>query len=468
MNRKSRGVHSVCIQGLCLLAVSAQLAQGEQPPSAPAGDNGTIGAPVRPSPTKTRVANECVRCKELVDPLLGRGDWAAAEAEARAAIAEGTQDRGSDLVTPLSQLAVAEAGLGRDEDALWHWQTAQAMGCTRDLSRHGAPAQLLAKTLARRLGQAPAGVVVRREGDGGGPLTPARKISGEDPRLSGTLSALPLGIRVEVIVDREGRPHDPVVAASTLPALTHVVLEALRGWRFTPAQADGEPVASFYELNIPEPQPLERIANFSQSPLAKPLALLKAGRFAEADKKLRRIWADAQEDAEQSRAFLAMALALKALADAGLGREDTATCRFQAAQTLEPRLAGADLAAFGVAGALLMRHPWAALGSQCGTPGDRAEAGAEVTKPERLGGRVPVVPNYARKSGIQGRVVVESIISETGALQHLLLLRPSPSVGIDADALDALCDWRFKPAFWRGKPFPIYYTLTVNFAIRER
>ncbi|HVT15221.1 MAG TPA: energy transducer TonB [Thermoanaerobaculia bacterium] len=468
MNRRTRGVRSVCIQALCLVAVSAHLAQGEPLASAPAGDNGTIPARASPSPAKTRQSYECTRCKEKVDPLLGRGDWAAAEAEARTAIAEQLQGRDTDLLTPLSQLAVAEAGLGRDEDALWHWQVAQAIGDAGDLSRYGAPARLLAKTLPRRLGQAPAGVVVRREGDGSGPLTPARKISGEDPRLAGTLSTLPLGMRVEVIVDREGRPRYPVVAASTLPALTCVVLEALRGWRFTPAQAGGEPVASFYELIIPEQQPLERIANFSQSPLAKPLQLLKAARFAEADEKLRKIWEDAQ-GAEQKRVFLAMALALKALADAGLGREDAAICRFQAAQTLEPRLVGADLAAFGAAGALLMRHPWGALGSQWERSGVRAEASrGEVTNPERLGGRDPALPTYARKLGIQGRLVIKSIVSEAGMLQDLLLLRPSLSVGIDANTLDALCDWRFKPALWLGKPIPIYYTFTLTLAIRER
>jgi outer membrane biosynthesis protein TonB len=37
-----------------------------------------------------------------------------------------------------------------------------------------------------------------------------------------------------------------------------------------------------------------------------------------------------------------------------------------------------------------------------------------------------------------------------------------------ASALDAVCDWRFKPATLDGRPVKVYYTLTVNFEIGGR
>ncbi|HVT60662.1 MAG TPA: energy transducer TonB [Thermoanaerobaculia bacterium] len=419
-------------------------------------------------------AKACNRCNE-VDQLLRRGDWAAAESAARAEIAEQLREKGNgkEFASVVAQLAVAEVGQGRAEDGLWHWQAAQRAGSPPDLADYGKPGELLTKSSPRLLGQAPSGGGVRREGDGGSPLTPARRISGADAELSGAYRNFPRGIKVEVVVDREGQASQPVVAASTFPALTYVVLEALRGWRFTPAQAGGEPVAALYVLEIPERRALDRLADFRASPLAKPLAMLEAGRYRDAEKALEKIWSGALDDAEQTRAFLGVALALKALAEAGLGRDDPAICRFQAAQTLEPRLYNADLSAFGAPGALLTRHPWVAPEPPW-RPANRLVrplAGAsdeQVTKPEILSRRPPFFPGYARRLGIQGAVVISSVISETGALRDVALWQPSPSAGLDAAALDTLCDWRFRPATLKGKPVEVYYSLTLNFEVRPR
>lgn len=447
------------------LPVASTLAAQEAPPAGNSiVDKGSIPAP---SPGKLFKRTPCEPSQEI-DRLLSRGDWAAAEAKTRAAIAAYLQDKGGDLVTFVSQLAVAEAGQGRDEDALWHWQEAGWMGCVPDPSHYGAPGRRLAGTSPRKLGQAPDGLLVRREGDDGGPLTPARRVSGAEAKMSGTFRTVPRGIRVEAIVDGEGRVQQPVVAASTFPALTYVVLEAMRGWRFTPAQSGAGPVASFYELKVPPQQPLDRLADFSKSPLAEPLGMLKAGHFAEADRTLNRMWKDSENDAEQTRAFLGVALALKALSEAGLGRDDPAICRFQAAQTLEPRLFGAELSAFGAPGALLMRHPWGAQVASRERCANLEHAEGKVTKPERLSGRIPAFPDYARNLRIGGKVLIESILTETGVLRNVTLLRPGPSAGLDASALDTICDWRFKPATLQGKPIRVYYTLTVNFEVRRR
>ena len=172
---------------------------------------------------------------ERIQELLLRGEWAPAEAEARAGLAADVEHPVEDPAKLLALLSVVEEKQGRYDDAAWHWQEVQAMTGTADLSSFGAPA-LVAKIPARRLDEAPAGLAVRKEGDGGPPLTPARRVSGEAAKLPGSRRPMPLGIRVQVIVDAEGRVRQPVVAASTSAILTYVVLEAMRGWRFTPAQ----------------------------------------------------------------------------------------------------------------------------------------------------------------------------------------------------------------------------------------
>jgi len=415
------------------------------------------------------------RSKRIEDRLR-RGEWALAESEARTALTtdaeHGEMEDPAKLVT---YLAVAEEGQGRHEDAAWHWQAVRGMTEIVDVSAFGAPGEALAKLPVRRADEAPAGLAVRKEGDGGPPLTPAHRISGEEAKLPASpRRTIPLGIHVQAIVDTEGRARQPVVIASTSPVLTYAVLEAMRGWRFTPAQADGQPVASFYDLDAPVQRPLERVVDLSKSALAEPLQLLKAGRYAEAEKRVESLWRRAlnEQQNDQPASFFGVAMLEKALAEAGLGREDGAICRYQAAQSLEPGLYGSDLSAFGAAGALLMRHPW---GSETqirrvtphATPGEGVVAGQEVRRPEIVSRKSPGFPEYARLSRLDGTVIVSSVITETGTPRRLLLMRPGSTVGYDASALDALCDWRFKPATWKGQPVKVYYTLTVNFEIRH-
>jgi TonB family protein len=406
------------------------------------------------------------REREITDPLRV-GDWAAAETAARDAVKAGIErDDGVDLATALAYLAVAEEGEGHYDDAFWHWQEAVALGAGGDLSTFGAPARSLASAPLRKLDEIPAGLAVRREGDGGEPFVPARKLSGADAVLPATRRTYPRGIRVQAIVDAEGRLRQPVVISSTFPALTCVVLEAMHAWRFAPARSGGRPVASLYELRIPSSWPLEQLVDLSKSPLREPFDLLKAGRYAEAEKKVERVWKRALNGNEQTTAFFGIALTEKALAEAGLGRGDDAVCRYQAAQTLEPRLYGADLSAFGEAGSLLMRNPWVAAGSVARSGRHAPHPGAGgVTRPEVLKRKDPVFPEYARSVQLQGRVIVETVITETGTLRHPVLLDAGPSTGFDASVLDACCSWRFKPATWEGKPVKVYYTTTVNFKI---
>jgi len=92
---------------------------------------------------------------------------------------------------------------------------------------------------------------------------------------------------------------------------------------------------------------------------------------------------------------------------------------------------------------------------------------AATQKPEILTRTQPRYPEYARADRVQGKVAVEAIITSTGVPRNLALLTPDALPGMEANALDTLCDWRFKPASYRGGPVPVYYRLTINFEIRQ-
>jgi TonB family protein len=147
--------------------------------------------------------------------------------------------------------------------------------------------------------------------------------------------------------------------------------------------------------------------------------------------------------------------ALLALSEVKAGKDDDAVCRWQAAQLLDHRLETTDLSAYGAAGGFLSRH---GLDSVDLPPA--WDLGVIPPRRERL-----VPPRYtdaAKKARLQGIVVVQAIISETGAVLRPKVLKPMP-MGLDLAALDSVCDWHFLPATIKGVPIPLVLHLTVNF-----
>ncbi|MEO8276796.1 MAG: energy transducer TonB [Thermoanaerobaculia bacterium] len=91
--------------------------------------------------------------------------------------------------------------------------------------------------------------------------------------------------------------------------------------------------------------------------------------------------------------------------------------------------------------------------------------GGEITKPERLGGAQPAYTELARKARIQGVVIVEAVIDKEGRVTNVRVLKGLP-MGLDQSAVDAVKNWRFKPATLNGRPVSVYYSLTVNFRLQ--
>jgi TonB family protein len=173
---------------------------------------------------------------------------------------------------------------------------------------------------------------------------------------------------------------------------------------------------------------------------------------------------------EKYPGLAATALALEALADAGLGNEGAAACRWQAAQNLDPKLTAADLSAFGAAGALLRKYlfqpPSAPDPETLRLAHDSKEKKAEIQRPQLLAQQRPLYTEAARRAGTRGRVVLEAIIEKDGSISNPNILQHQP-LGLDISAIDAACGWRFKPATLKGEPVKVYYVLTINFQLQQ-
>ena len=89
-----------------------------------------------------------------------------------------------------------------------------------------------------------------------------------------------------------------------------------------------------------------------------------------------------------------------------------------------------------------------------------------MTKPVTIHQVQPRYTELARRSGIQGTVVVEAVIDEQGYVTNVRVLRGLP-MGLDRAAMEAIQQWRFKPATLADKPVKVYFTLTVNFTIQR-
>lgn len=76
----------------------------------------------------------------------------------------------------------------------------------------------------------------------------------------------------------------------------------------------------------------------------------------------------------------------------------------------------------------------------------------------------PVYPNEYRRAHINGIVVLEIAVSETGTVEHVSVLK-SLAAGLDMAAADAVRKWTFKPAMKDGKPVPALFNLTISFKL---
>ena len=78
----------------------------------------------------------------------------------------------------------------------------------------------------------------------------------------------------------------------------------------------------------------------------------------------------------------------------------------------------------------------------------------------------PEYPREAFEARIQGTVLVEALIDESGHIAKARVVQSVP--GLDEAALDAARKWRFEPAMKNGKPVATLIHMPVSFRIGDR
>lgn len=80
--------------------------------------------------------------------------------------------------------------------------------------------------------------------------------------------------------------------------------------------------------------------------------------------------------------------------------------------------------------------------------------------------RVPVYPERARAMRVEGTVVVEILVSKTGVVQRVHVLRGDSRLRMAA--IDAVLRWRYKPYSQNGRPVAVITQAQVHFRLPGR
>lgn len=215
---------------------------------------------------------------------------------------------------------------------------------------------------------------------------------------------------------------------------------------------------------IPPVRPLSDL--LTSGPAQEAERFLAAGDWKQGGRAAANVLAGDESNQDQEPSSAAGALTLLALARAGYGDEPGAICRWHAAQSLDPDFRGADLTAYGEPGRLLESHPLDDLEKRTEGQPRRvtrpASGEPQVTRPEIVSNKSPQYSERARKARIMGTVILEAVIGTDGTVSRAKVLKGLP-YGLTATSIDAVCDWRFKPATLEGTPVEVFYVLTVNY-----
>jgi TonB family protein len=82
---------------------------------------------------------------------------------------------------------------------------------------------------------------------------------------------------------------------------------------------------------------------------------------------------------------------------------------------------------------------------------------------QKISGRNPDYPAWARAAHVSGDVVLSAVISKTGAVKNLTVV--SGPMGLRENALGAVRMWRYRPYLLNGEPIDVGTNITVKFTI---
>ena len=91
-----------------------------------------------------------------------------------------------------------------------------------------------------------------------------------------------------------------------------------------------------------------------------------------------------------------------------------------------------------------------------------------VTSPVEISKQEPKYPRLAREAGVEGKVFLVLVIDSSGTPTNIetLAISPDERLGFNAAAIDAVSQWRYRPALLDGKSVAVHTNVVVAFTIQ--
>lgn len=97
-------------------------------------------------------------------------------------------------------------------------------------------------------------------------------------------------------------------------------------------------------------------------------------------------------------------------------------------------------------------------------PPEVLRVGGKIARPRQIEAPRPAYTEAARRARIQGAVILEVRLDETGHVADVEVLRGQP-FGLTESAVAAVSRWRYEPARLGDRAVPVLMTVTVNFEL---
>jgi periplasmic protein TonB len=119
----------------------------------------------------------------------------------------------------------------------------------------------------------------------------------------------------------------------------------------------------------------------------------------------------------------------------------------------------------GIAGGALGGITGSAAAPVLPPPSEPVRVGGNVKEPKLTHMEEPQYPPAAKKSRVQGVVVVEATVTAEGTVDKVKVISGSPLLA--DSAVQAVSHWRYEPTYLNGQAVPVILTAKITFSFSE-
>jgi protein TonB len=94
-------------------------------------------------------------------------------------------------------------------------------------------------------------------------------------------------------------------------------------------------------------------------------------------------------------------------------------------------------------------------------PPPRPGPGGQLQPPQLISSPPPAYPANARAQRVQGVVVLDALVDETGKVVETVVI--SGPLLLQSAAQEALRNWKYQPARLNGEPIPVHTKVNLRF-----